>query len=261
MGWFLLGNTALQAASGFWGFIYFVDENSVYTHASFYWIYVLSYVLSILYCVYIVARNVRKYQYSGTFPFVCMAILMLAGIITQMCNSSLRVDYITLSIASIMLYVFTLEMITQTDELTGLINRRGYENYLGSIEDTCVIIFFDVDKFKQVNDTYGHAFGDVVLSKVGEAIKNQYTKHGRCFRYGGDEFCVILNGEMNTVEAMNTEFYRMMEQRRKDEPRLPFVSIGYAYYDPKNQSVQEAAAEADRMMYKFKEAHREKENV
>lgn len=78
------------------------------------------------------------------------------------------VYYVVLGIALIMLYVFTLEMIYQTDELAELINRRGFENYISHIDESCAIIFFDVDKFKEMNDNYGHAAGDKMLHEISQ---------------------------------------------------------------------------------------------
>ena len=184
---------AAELLSGMFGFIFYVDENSVYHHAGFYWIYVLSYILPMIYCIYVVMRNVKKYQYSGAGFFVMIAAFMITGIAVQMYDSDIKVDYMTLGIASLLAYVFTLEMIQQTDELSELINRRGYENYISHIDEKCAIIFFDMDRFKEINDTYGHDVGDICIGKTGRAIRKVYAKYGRCFRYGGDEFCVVLD--------------------------------------------------------------------
>lgn len=254
---YLTVHAVIECLSGVFGFIFYVDENSIYHHAKFYWIYVLAYLLPIAYCVYIVARNVKKYQYSGIGFFLLIVAFMVGGLAVQMWNSELKVDYMTLGIASILTYIFTLEMIQQTDELTELLNRRGYENCITHIDEKCVVVFFDVDKFKKSNDTYGHAFGDSVLKKVGIAIRKHYSKYGKCFRYGGDEFCVIVTRDQGNVEKMNGDFLAAIEKLKKSESRMPSVSIGYAYYDPENQNIQDAIAEADKMMYEFKAAHRE----
>ena len=156
-----------------------------------------------------------------------------------------------------MLYIFTLEMITQTDELTELINRRGYENYISHIEEKCVILFFDVDNFKTINDTYGHALGDKVLSDVGRAIKMQYAKYGKCFRFGGDEFCAVLTKNTNQIEKMNEEFLKTVARLREKESRMPSVSIGYADFNPDSQNIKDAIEEADKMMYRVKEEYKQ----
>lgn len=248
-----LGLHALvECASGVFGFIYYVDANSNYIHAQFYWIYMAAYVISIFYCVYIVFKNLKKYQYNGMVGFAGIVIFMLTGILIQMADSEMRVVYITLAVASSMLYIFTLEMINQTDELTELINRRGFENYTSHLEHKCVILFFDVDHFKEINDTYGHAYGDKVLRVLGRIVKNHYVKYGKCFRYGGDEFCVILIKNTDKIDQINEELLKDVEEQRKIDTVLPTVSIGYSYYDPENQSIQEAMEKADQMMYERK---------
>lgn len=256
---YLLIQAVMEWSSGIFGFIYSVDENSNYMHGEFYWIYTVSYIISIIYCIYTVLTNVKKYQYNGVINFFCMVTFMITGIVVQSYDSSLRVDYVVLGIASIMLYVFTLEMINQTDELTELINRRGFENYSAHLEEKCIILFFDVDGFKKINDNYGHAFGDKVLHTLGKMVKKYYAKYGKCFRYGGDEFCVILTEQLDTVGQINQSFMNEVKERRKNDKVLPSVSIGYSYYDPKNQSIQDAIAEADQMMYERKRRRKKKE--
>lgn len=250
----LLIHAIVECLSGVFGFIYYVDENSTYSHAGFYWIYILAYVISIIYCIFIVAHNAKKYQYNGVGFFLLIIVFMLTGVVIQLCDSSLRVDYVTLGIAATMIYIFTLEMIQQTDEVTELLNRRGFENYISHIEKSCIVIFCDVDNFKEINDTYGHAFGDYALKNVGKAIRKHYAKYGKCFRYGGDEFCVILTQKEELIEDINQDFLDEIMQKKKKENRFPTVSIGYAGYNPDSQNIQEALENADKMMYEYKAA-------
>ena len=243
----------LEFLSGVFGFIWYIDASNVYRHGSCYFIYIISYLLSVGYAVTVVSSNIKKYQYTGMQFFGMIVLLLLSGIFIQLLDSSLKVSYIALGMASLMLYIFTLEMIQQTDELTELLNRRGYENCIANMDTRSIVIFFDVDKFKYANDTYGHAFGDLALKSIGGAIKNNYAKYGKCFRYGGDEFCVILTSELEHIEGLNSRFFSNMEELRKIDERMPSVSIGYAYYDPENQNIQDVVSEADDMMYKYKQ--------
>lgn len=198
----------------------------------------------------------KKYQYNGTAFLAMIIVLLLFGIVVQLWNSEIRVIYFAVAIASVMLYVFTLEMIQQNDELTGLINRRGYENFIAHIEESCLIMIFDVDNFKMVNDKYGHQFGDFCLREIGNSLRQTYSKYGRCFRTGGDEFCVITTKNIDKIEVINSEYFRFLEQRRKNEERLPYVSLGYVFYNPQTGTIQEAYKEADKMMYKFKQEYK-----
>lgn len=252
---FLAIHAIAECLSGVLGYIYFVDANSHYFHGDFYWIYVAAYLVSIVYCLVIVIANIKKYQYSGIIYFV-VVIFILSGIALQMYDSSIKVDYITVALASVMLYVFSMEMLQQNDELTELISRRGYENYISHIEDKSAILFFDVDKFKSINDTYGHQFGDYCLKTIGTTIRKVYSKYGKCFRIGGDEFCVVLNKAIADTESINSTFFQAVGKIREHEQRLPTISIGYVLFDPETDNMQDAIAEADQMMYKYKEAHR-----
>lgn len=90
-----------------------------------------------------------------------------------------------------------------TDELTGLINRKHFELVVKKFrkKKTVKSLFvFDIDRFKSVNDTYGHNFGDEVLAFVGKALQKSVANYGVAARWGGDEFCGIL-----AVDAKMTE--------------------------------------------------------
>ncbi len=249
-------HAVVEWLSGIFGFIYYVDKNSNYMHADFYWIYIAAYITTILYTLGIICWNARRYQSNGTFYFMMIVVLMLGGIITQLIDSSLKVDYVTLAVASLMVYIFNLETIQQMDQVTELINRRGYENYISHIDESCIIIFFDIDQFKKANDTYGHAFGDDCIRDTGRAIKKVYGRYGRCFRYGGDEFCVVLTKHLSELEQLNGKFIAMMESIKETEERMTSVSIGYAHFDPKGDDIQHTIEKADQMMYRYKEANR-----
>jgi diguanylate cyclase (GGDEF)-like protein len=85
------------------------------------------------------------------------------------------------------------------DELTGLLNRRAFEEALADIvpEDKrrgrrLTLLLLDVDRFKLINDRYGHLAGDACLRAVGDALRGSVRELDRCFRWGGDEFAVLL---------------------------------------------------------------------
>ena len=252
----LAAHALLEFMSGIFGFIYYVDGNGIYTHENFYWIYMVAYFCAITYMVYTIVKNVRKYQYNGIAFFISIVVFMLSGIVIQSIYSDLKVDYVIMSVNAIMLYVFTLEMIQQTDQLTELINRRGYENYITHLDDECIVVFFDIDKFKEANDVNGHAYGDVCISRVGRTIKKIYSRYGKCFRFGGDEFCVILTRKLEDTDRLNTEFMHAIDAFRATDSKMPTVSIGYASYDPDTGNIRDTIEAADRMMYQYKEAHR-----
>lgn len=95
--------------------------------------------------------------------------------------------------------IVRLECLVSTDELTGVLNRRGFEAELRRTLDlaqrhgeTGVLLFVDLDDFKSVNDTYGHAAGDKVLRHVALLLKKSVRRSDVVARLGGDEFVVLL---------------------------------------------------------------------
>jgi diguanylate cyclase (GGDEF)-like protein len=96
-----------------------------------------------------------------------------------------------------------LSRLSQTDKLTGLLNRRGFDEAATlALRTACqasasaVVFMCDIDHFKSVNDRHGHATGDRVLSSVADAIRSMLLDRGQAFRYGGEEIAVGLPGEL-----------------------------------------------------------------
>lgn len=92
-----------------------------------------------------------------------------------------------------------LENLSVTDELTGIANRRGLRRYLGTAlaaanrhKESGILGFIDLDGFKKINDTYGHAAGDAVLRHVANLLKSTIRPSDEVARISGDEFAVVL---------------------------------------------------------------------
>ena len=186
------------------------------------------------------------------------AFMLCGGLSIQLLDSSLKVDYLALALASLMMYIFTLEMIQQTDQLTELINRRGYENYIFRTSTNPAPFSFSISTISKISTTgNGHTFGDLCISQTGRTIKKVYARYGKCFRFGGDEFCVVLTKNLPALEALNSKFFELMALARARESRIPFVSIGYAHFDPDRGNVLNTIEQADQMMYQFKEKHKQ----
>ena len=107
------------------------------------------------------------------------------------------------------------------DELTGVLNRSGYELLLSSIDvASTYMILFDVDNFKTINDTYGHEVGDRVLVRLARVLKKQFRSEDHVCRIGGDEFVVFMVNTTKTqhdliaakTEAINRELSKPIDE-------------------------------------------------
>ncbi|MFO7761720.1 MAG: diguanylate cyclase [Thermodesulfobacteriota bacterium] len=156
-----------------------------------------------------------------------------------------------------------LRALTITDELTGLLNRRGFMMMARkqlSIADRAnnrfFLVFADLDDLKVINDTYGHETGDMVLTKVGEVFKSLRSSD-ISGRLGGDEFAILVTGDQNEEDEKKLvdRLQKLFELINEDiglELRVT-LSVGIVEYDPANpRELEELIAQADNLMYKDK---------
>lgn len=139
-----------------------------------------------------------------------------------------------------------------TDPLTGVYNRRYYEDQLSGLPGHCKVAMLDVDDFKNINDTYGHLAGDMALRAVAVAISFYIRETDAVIRYGGDEFLIIFQEITTKAFAERLEAVRKTVSETKldeYEGMQLSVSIGGARC---RSSISDAVREADRMLYKAK---------
>ena len=152
-----------------------------------------------------------------------------------------------------------MEGLANTDGLTGLYNERCFNEMLKRKEEAqepFALFYLDLDKFKPVNDLYGHDMGDQLLKAVARRLHGCVRASDAVFRIGGDEFALIVNG--NVDEA----FCRRRTQKIKETIRVPYVldghsvevdtSCGCALYPAECRDVREVRILADRRMYEDK---------
>ena len=150
-----------------------------------------------------------------------------------------------------------LSEVARMDELTGLSNKRSFSTQLEGIisrarreEFPVTLLFLDLDDFKSCNDNYGHQVGDEVLAKVGELIRDCIRAGGdEGFRYGGDEFAVLLPGA--PVTAGNRVAERMRSDFENGENYGITLSIGVAEYKQEMHATAFVRA-ADDALYQAK---------
>ncbi len=150
------------------------------------------------------------------------------------------------------------EQLADTDDLTGLLNRRAFMDQLRALwpnrEKIC-IAFVDLDHFKPLNDQYGHAVGDQVLSKVAERI-NGTPNVAASARLGGDEFAVLFNDDAceETVADHIDALHALITQDLRWESGLITIgaSIGFAEGETKQQSLSGLLRAADTAMRRAK---------
>jgi diguanylate cyclase (GGDEF)-like protein len=156
-----------------------------------------------------------------------------------------------------------LHSLSLTDPLTKLANRRHLEMIL-SREMAAArrgrrvsVVLFDLDNFKQYNDTLGHLAGDGVLEAMGEVLTAETRAMNIVARYGGDEFLAVLSE--TSIEGARLLARRVAERVQRHPSLGPHginVSAGVAEYEPSMRTTKELIRAADEDLYRSKEARR-----
>lgn len=155
----------------------------------------------------------------------------------------------------------TLRMVATRDDLTGLLNRKAFLDMAAELlrdraftQGTGALILADLDHFKAVNDTHGHAAGDVALQSFAGACLDTVRSTDLVGRYGGEEFVLLLPGASGLrAEKIAGEISRHLAQvPTAGALEMPTVSYGVALYDAGTSGVEDLIASADRALYMAK---------
>ena len=162
-----------------------------------------------------------------------------------------------------------LEYLSQTDGLTGIYNRRMFDEISESLWEECkesssclAVIMIDIDQFKLFNDTYGHLMGDECLKSIVNNIKETIPDDSVIARYGGEEFAILVkNCDMNEALSIAEEIREKVAGLRiphENSPIKPYVTLSLGVYckNPGDGTIAEFIGYADKALYKAKEGGR-----
>jgi len=149
------------------------------------------------------------------------------------------------------------------DPLTGLYNRRYFNQVIETelsrserYEHALSFLMIDVNRFKEINDTFGHQTGDEVLQSVSGLLRQAVRETDLVVRYGGDEFLVVLLETLDETDSIIQRIDAAMNEKNRTNSTIPFpvtLAIGSARWKPSSSETLEAVlARADKLMYEAK---------
>lgn len=165
-----------------------------------------------------------------------------------------------------------LEELSRVDRLTNLYNRgfweesfaKEYKRQQRSHNKSCLLMF-DIDHFKKINDLYGHPGGDAALCFVSQTLKSALRESDIAGRYGGEEFAVTLvDTDIEGAKVFAERLRKTMEEaviHYEDSEITLTISIGLAQFDDKYAKYEQWIEDADKALYRSKEAGRNQVNV
>ena len=193
---------------------------------------------------------------TGMIPFYGTIFEVGVLIFEQLLLTSIFVNLVEQAKTRSELEVY--ERLLKEDRMTGINNRTAFEEQLQDIEDhaqdydNAALIFMDVDGLKNTNDLYGHNAGDELIISAALCIKNVFATYGKCYRIGGDEFCVLI---FDSIENMD-ELLKQMDQEiiKYNRNNRYYLSItrGISFLkdtEGKQKKISDWKYEADQDMY------------
>lgn len=162
----------------------------------------------------------------------------------------------------------TAEKLARIDPLTGINNRRAFYEYIKPIWSIAErknypmsVVMIDVDKFKVINDNYGHAVGDKALIKIAKILENDARSGDILARWGGEEFILFLpDTDMNEAVSIANRFREKISKTQMTDLTNPLnltVSIGVSYHDSATMTLDELIKVADDCLYRAKSKGRD----
>lgn len=196
------------------------------------------------------------------------AVALMADVTEMRRNQQALADALVLTqdqVAEITALRDAAERLALTDPLTQLENRRALSTYMTALkaatpeDGNFTLALLDLDHFKRINDTHGHAAGDRALRHVAELLRSAIPGRSQAFRIGGEEFAVLFPSEISQGARERLEHFRELlansptRTRRTDEacPPLTF-SAGLAQFPGDGETLEELMARADQRLYTAK---------
>ncbi len=277
-------------ANIFGGFFFYITEDNIYIHGDYFYVmHVVSILFivmagismfinikilgrsQILYGTIIISLYVLPILLQVLFFKNTLIIMFGASLIMLVTLFSLETpDYVKLQTTLEELEITKSELeklnkeyykLAHFDQMSELLNRTAYEEEIADIkanmikireEKIIIILMADLNFLKYLNDNFGHNTGDEAIKNVALILKETFSDKEKCYRIGGDEFCVIsIGNDQIEFETMYQKFIDKIAERNT-KVDYPF-SVASAYYIVQNESIEDAMQIVDNMMYENKE--------
>lgn len=213
----------------------------------------------ILDSLYLYVKRVKKNGSLKLFPVHIFLIPVILGVVIQAFFVEIAITWTSIAISVAGIMTALKNEIIFTDCLTGLYN-RVYLEFLhkrACNKKDCWVsgIMIDLNGFKQINDNYGHAEGDLALCIVADLLLKSFSEYGVVTRYAGDEFVIMLNTTDDQLiqkifESAKKNF--VTENEKNDKPYQLSASMGYAITNLSNETIDDFMNRIDEQMYQDK---------
>ena len=254
----------LLVCNVFNGWFFKISEENIYSRNH---LFVMTYLVTYGYLLggsgilYKNRRSTKRYMY---LPVLLFILPVAIGSLLQFLFYGIATLWLSAAIGLTSLYISIQTENAYLDRLTGVYNRHYFETYVSALykaaardskKQKIAALMIDIDRFKSINDRYGHVVGDDALICSARILRASVGKNAHVVRYGGDEFLVILRDKSETEVALlvgEIQKNCAAANRISDKDYTLSFSIGYTIADPAVVDNEEFLIRADAAMYAAK---------
>jgi diguanylate cyclase (GGDEF)-like protein len=245
------------------GFYFYLTADNVFTYGNLYGVRLAISYLPGAFVIIEIVSALRQFKKSQAGMILFFFVLTSLGSVLDILLKTVSLVWPCFSAALLYIYFFIIKTDSRIDSLTGIGNRYSFNEFIdklsrSNIKQSYSIVMIDVDRFKEINDTLGHAEGDNALRDLAGILKNNIRSSDFAARYGGDEFVLAARAGMDINQIIQRIQGALDEQNNKNiRPYKIRISYGYGTFDTKSgQSVENFFAYIDGLMYKNKQERR-----
>lgn len=254
---------ALNIVSIWTGWVFTVSPENVYAHGPLFWLQTIgAFGMLAIPLVHLIVRLIRRVTpppRDVVLNLLSFYFIPLVGSIVSIVNTGMPGAWTCAAVSLVLLYINDQDREIIRDGLTGLNNRKTldgvFSEYVKTGEPLCLFMM-DLDRFKEINDTYGHPVGDQALVNAANLLSaSMVGRRGMLARYGGDEFLIMgfFEDDASAEAFKQAILQRFEDYRREHHPSYWFaMSIGYSRYVP-GQTLEALIEKADYALYQEKQ--------
>ena len=251
----------------FTGWVFSITDENVYTREDLWIVPAVATIAYVAFGMIYVYSNKKRINKYIIMPIALIMTPIFVGMLVQWILPGTAIIAMVITISLVGFYATTQSESAYIDRLSGVYNRRYLDDYLTGLNEndkyrrigkTITGIMLDMDKFKQINDNFGHHVGDDAIAQVGSILRDNLGKMNFAARYGGDEFIIITPMlDNDSIEALMKKLTAVADERNAsgDYPYELSFSYGYAQFTVgKEKDSDGFMKRMDDNMYEYKVA-------
>ena len=253
--------------NAFLGFYFSIDANNVYSRELAGYVFYAFLIISLISSVVLYIRSRLRHGETQFFPIWMFLSPIVIACVVQAVWYGIAAAWLGCAIGLVGIHVNMQSKLAFIDPLTNIYNRAYLEHRLVIAKSKSNYVYggimFDVDYFKDINDSYGHSVGDKALIDVANILIAASERNSVVCRFAGDEFIILVRAPINNPEELDKKISSIKERVRSGSEKFnktsgnPYkivFSMGHAYYD-KNIDEDIFFRDMDIAMYKEKQIH------